>query len=991
MAPSSFPAGIKSGDLIYAFDSAIGHVATPADARFDHAEVNVDGLLYRVPVIFEPGPTREAGEIARARGTNIQMQIGTVKIDNIVRINGHRLFDEDASGFEPTKRPDYLKSFPAKRGEITHNGATIPAYVLTTMPEPAAREALVEAADKMRSDPDAPAIVVEHEDGSYQIIHPGGQAKRIHDANPVEDLPAGLHRGDAVYGNDKLIGHIALLIEESAPPKHGIIRSTQMVIDEVAYTIPICFDVQAAREVANEALAASGGDIDTTTIDVRIGGNTAKLTPSMFSDAPRTLYHYTSTSHWPLIQKAGYLKVVESNILMDGTGGPDVVWLTDEPNLTPASAGWARGTPVDKTKVRITVRVNDAEPWSSFAMRHHIAQEWYDALASSGGDPNRWWVVARPINQKEWLDVRIGDTPVAKQPLPRVQKRDPETPWLNNSGEQAMCDFCGSFAAWRYACRVFEIGEWVNGGDDRDPGDADWAACTICAVLIESRRKKDLLARNKNKLHDVVVLSGKHGTDNGKYDEAASIERIAGFFKYWRKTRIWIGGCDFCAKHGESVRWFYPITSYSFVPEWVNSEGDDVSYGGGLPWAACNMCSDLVEHDKRTVLVERMVRNFSAKYNFEKLGIPKLTQQMRPWLQAFFDHRNGPRFEIPDRPAPMNEQAPLAAQQALEQQLTLLRWLEGSNGREWIAAMDNRFSGKRQPLRAEQMETWLQPLRSDAPYYWEPRIAEQIRQATNELRDDPLGWPLTREMLPAPQGFFYSDTPLNEGMPKKVRAVGWTIAYELGFDSYPSPTTPGRMRANVVVPLHGGGDMNEAKGIVVTFWSEDTNRAIRPTGLLVWAFGVSSAELFKRSGQSRELSDSLGEQPEILASMLAFIRQRIVVAGHAMPVSSVMRKRIEREHPEHVPAVRVITLRRIQSADYHAPTESTGRHLTVQFRVRGFWRHNHCFNPHGHAEAETSGAGCMDHGSVYVNPHWRGPVDGQVQQARWGDLIDVAR
>lgn len=122
------------------------------------------------------------------------------------------------------------------------------------------------------------------------------------------------------------------------------------------------------------------------------------------------MYHYTSSYHWPAIDQAGYLAVTDPNISIEGTG-PGVVWLTDVEELTPGDpdAKWARGSIVDKTEVRITVEVADATPWAKFAREHHVEVWWYDALARSGGDPERWFVVARAIPRSEWTEVRVRE------------------------------------------------------------------------------------------------------------------------------------------------------------------------------------------------------------------------------------------------------------------------------------------------------------------------------------------------------------------------------------------------------------------------------------------------------------------------------------------------------------------------------------------------------------------------------------------------------
>jgi hypothetical protein len=122
------------------------------------------------------------------------------------------------------------------------------------------------------------------------------------------------------------------------------------------------------------------------------------------------LSHFTSAYHLHAIATDGYLKVTESNIsLLREHAGPDVVWLTD--NTEPTSQCWARGSVVDKTGVRFIVNVPDEDvyPWRTWAFDQGIDQFTFDALAQTGGDSDRWFVVTRPIPVTEWVDVHVRD------------------------------------------------------------------------------------------------------------------------------------------------------------------------------------------------------------------------------------------------------------------------------------------------------------------------------------------------------------------------------------------------------------------------------------------------------------------------------------------------------------------------------------------------------------------------------------------------------
>lgn len=119
------------------------------------------------------------------------------------------------------------------------------------------------------------------------------------------------------------------------------------------------------------------------------------------------LYHYTSTLHLPFIQEDGFIKTVESNLSMtEANLGPDVVWLTTR--YSRRYQRWAALSAVDKTQVRITVNVEDAQWWPKWARRQGITKTWYDALDAAGGyTAEEWYVVPRPIPQSEWLEIEV--------------------------------------------------------------------------------------------------------------------------------------------------------------------------------------------------------------------------------------------------------------------------------------------------------------------------------------------------------------------------------------------------------------------------------------------------------------------------------------------------------------------------------------------------------------------------------------------------------
>ena len=126
------------------------------------------------------------------------------------------------------------------------------------------------------------------------------------------------------------------------------------------------------------------------------------------------LYHYTSEDHLEYVLGLGVLLTTESNIGAPDFGrtrtegwqpvgdhiGPDVVWLTDLENA--ALAGITTDSSY-KGAIRVVVQVpdSDVQHWPPWAEKHGIDPGWYAAL-SAGCEPDRFWIVERPIPHTEW-------------------------------------------------------------------------------------------------------------------------------------------------------------------------------------------------------------------------------------------------------------------------------------------------------------------------------------------------------------------------------------------------------------------------------------------------------------------------------------------------------------------------------------------------------------------------------------------------------------
>lgn len=121
-----------------------------------------------------------------------------------------------------------------------------------------------------------------------------------------------------------------------------------------------------------------------------------------------SLYHFTSATHWPHIDAAGFLHPSESNISPTQLhAGPDVVWLTDTPTAD-LGHGLA-GSAVDKTEVRIEVDI-PAIKWLDWEWTARMPEWWRETMIKTGGGieaAEHWLVWPGRIQRYCWLSVEL--------------------------------------------------------------------------------------------------------------------------------------------------------------------------------------------------------------------------------------------------------------------------------------------------------------------------------------------------------------------------------------------------------------------------------------------------------------------------------------------------------------------------------------------------------------------------------------------------------
>lgn len=141
----------------------------------------------------------------------------------------------------------------------------------------------------------------------------------------------------------------------------------------------------------------------------------------MPEEAPAVLYHFTAptTTHLGSILAEGEIRTTESNLSLERhDAGPRVVWLTTSEDL--ADASWQGPDPGHEPKegARLAVAVEDARPWREWATEHGMDAADMDDLASSGGDPETWWIVAHPIRRYAIRELLIRPTVLGGKAIP---------------------------------------------------------------------------------------------------------------------------------------------------------------------------------------------------------------------------------------------------------------------------------------------------------------------------------------------------------------------------------------------------------------------------------------------------------------------------------------------------------------------------------------------------------------------------------------------
>jgi hypothetical protein len=133
----------------------------------------------------------------------------------------------------------------------------------------------------------------------------------------------------------------------------------------------------------------------------------------------RKLYHFTSRWVLPRIMREG---IVRGDVPITMTTGYTAPWLTDDPRWD--QQGWKGGSFLDKSEVRITVKVSEARlsTWAEIVEQQNVEDGWARVMIESARRPEdvTWFVHNGPVLPKAFAKVefRSGLRPLDATTLP---------------------------------------------------------------------------------------------------------------------------------------------------------------------------------------------------------------------------------------------------------------------------------------------------------------------------------------------------------------------------------------------------------------------------------------------------------------------------------------------------------------------------------------------------------------------------------------------
>lgn len=278
--------------------------------------------------------------------------------------------------------------------------------------------------------------------------------------------------------------------------------------------------------------------------------------------------------------------------------------------------------------------------------------------------------------------------------------------------------------------------------------------------------------------------------------------------------------------------------------------------------------------------------------------------------------------------------------EALEQQLSLGRWLHSSEGRELFSVafgFGSEVYETGEEVREKQVREGLEILDGileyGETYFVSSQIAEAIYMASKDFPD----WQFTENSLPSNNGFVLFEHQIRNG--ELAVISGGIVGFMWGY-----------LRDIV----------SGARSIRIHLLSP-SKKSTTPIPLLVldWQLGETVLEVSERQrkqyiGGYEELvkaglADSFvgadkvstaaltgGSIARLFATWLAFVRQELIVF-ESMVTDRSTRRRYEKDKRTEAPLVRVVLLRK-KHYEHETVKSNLEKEYSCQWVVRGHWR-----------------------------------------------------
>lgn len=233
-------------------------------------------------------------------------------------------------------------------------------------------------------------------------------------------------------------------------------------------------------------------------------------------------------------------------------------------------------------------------------------------------------------------------------------------------------------------------------------------------------------------------------------------------------------------------------------------------------------------------------------------------------------------------------------------------------------------------------------------YYWNPVIL-QFLQATAPVPDS---WVWRSSVWPSSTGFAWFAEPVrHEYSEMAIAAVSWVLMTK----------HEGRM----VIAGPANVPIDDDDAMAVFFWlTADGNMPAPATSVLI-LMHLTHGDLIAGTSRNARNPEAFIAKGRLLASMCAFLEQRILVAPHQAPTRA-QRRRFAGP-PEAIEQLRVVKLRKTVRRNGHQQGASEAVEWSCQWAVAGHWKH------HWYARSK-------EHRPIWIAPFIKGPDDKPFKQ-----------